>query len=318
MALVHMGMAAEVVAGTGKQQTAIPGRDFHPPWSLLLKGMRTMQKKKINTKALTSFLIASAFFMSSISGIILYITPQGRIAHWNTWTMLGLDKEQWGAVHTLFVLTLLIAATFHLFVFNWKVFMAYLKQKHQKGIRLKRELAIVLTLTLAVLVGTLVDIPPFGTVVALGENIKDYWATTEEEPPVPHAEDMTLAAYAKEVFQVDAAQLIALLKKNDITANPDDRLGDVADRSGNSPNKLHNLLAEVFVNQEPSQPVGSEGAGYGQMTFAQLCKSLQVDIVEATHRLQNHGIIVERSSDKIKALAERYGWLPIDMINAIQ
>ena len=316
MAPDRMDMAAEVGAGIGNP--VIPGRVFHSPWSLLLKGTRTMQKKKINTKALTSFLTTSAFFMSSISGIILYITPQGRIAHWSSWTMLGLDKEQWGAVHTLFVLTLLIAVTFHLFVFNWKLFMTYLKQKHQKGIRHRRELAIVLTLTLAVLVGTLVNIPPFGTVVALGENIKDYWAKTEEEPPIPHAEDMTLEAYARDVFQVEAAQLIALLKKNDIAASPEDRLVDVADGSGNSPNKLHDLLAEAFVNQEPSRPVATKGAGYGRMTFAQLCKSLQVDIVEATHRLQSHGIIIERSGDKIKALAERHGWLPIDMVNAIQ
>ncbi|MFC1543486.1 DUF4405 domain-containing protein [Candidatus Neomarinimicrobiota bacterium] len=70
-----------------------------------------MKKQSFNTKAFTSFAIAFAFLISSVLGIILCVVPQGRIANWTSWTLLGLEKEQWGAIHTLFVLMLLVAIT---------------------------------------------------------------------------------------------------------------------------------------------------------------------------------------------------------------
>jgi len=37
-------------------------------------------------------------------------------------------------------------------------------------------------------------VPPFGTVMEVGEEIKNSWSTTTNEPPVPHAELMTVAS----------------------------------------------------------------------------------------------------------------------------
>lgn len=276
-----------------------------------------MEKKIFNTKAFTSFSIAFAFLMSSISGIVLYLTPKGRVANWNTWTLLGLEKGQWEAVHTLFVLMLLVVATFHLFVFNWKVFLAYLLERNKKSLRLKRELFTSLTITLVVLVGTLANVPPFGSVMVLGENIKDYWERTGDEPPVPHVEDLTLDEYTQQGFQVEVARMVAILEEQGITAAPEDRLGDIAGRSARSPSEIHNLLAAALQPHARLTPVVVDKVGYGRMTFVQLCNTLQVDVARATLRLQDQGVTVENPGESLKALASRHNIKPIDIVRRL-
>ncbi len=283
-----------------------------------LKKRGEMQKKKINTKALTSFIIAFAFLASAISGIVLYLTPQGRIANWNAWTMLGLDKPQWGAVHTLFVLLLLITAFFHLFVFNWKVFVAYFKQKNTRGMRLKKELFISLVIIATFFIGTLAEIAPFGTVIALGEDIKEYWVATSDKPPVSHAKDLTLAEYTRQVLQVEVAQVVTLLNDEGIIAAPEDLINDIAIRNGHSPNEIHNLLEEKLAPPSYPEPIVTPGAGYGRMTFGEVCNLYHVDVLEAACLLQNQGIVVKNSGENIKAIAGRLGSKPIDIVNAVR
>ena len=84
------------------------------------------KQNTFKTKAFTSFAITWTFLVSGLAGLILYISPKGRIANWNVWTMIGLEKDQWAAIHTVMSFLFLILAIIHLFVFNWPVFMAYL------------------------------------------------------------------------------------------------------------------------------------------------------------------------------------------------
>ena len=56
-------------------------------------------KKRFSAKGFTSLLLTCSFLVLAVSGIILFMTPKGRDAHWTNWTMLGLGKEGWGAVH---------------------------------------------------------------------------------------------------------------------------------------------------------------------------------------------------------------------------
>ena len=55
-----------------------------------------MKKNKQSTRSLTAFLVTWSFLVLTITGLVLYIVPQGRIAYWVHWSLLGLEKEQWG------------------------------------------------------------------------------------------------------------------------------------------------------------------------------------------------------------------------------
>ena len=61
-----------------------------------------MRKNKQQLRSLTAFIVTWAFIVLTVTGIILYIVPQGRVAYWVHWSLAGMEKEQWGWVHMMF------------------------------------------------------------------------------------------------------------------------------------------------------------------------------------------------------------------------
>ena len=58
-------------------------------------------KRPFRTRAFISLVLTFSALVMLVSGLVLYVMPEGRIAYWNDWRLLALDKEQWGAIHTL-------------------------------------------------------------------------------------------------------------------------------------------------------------------------------------------------------------------------
>ena len=129
------------------------------------------------------------------SGTMLFLTPRGRTANWTDWSLLALDKHQWGSVHVNNSVVFVAIAVLHL-VLNWSVFTRYIKKKATNGLNLKRELALATSLAALCIVGPIWGVPPFSTLMTLNEDIKNYWDQTAQQPPVPHAEELTLAELA--------------------------------------------------------------------------------------------------------------------------
>jgi len=136
--------------------------------------MEKDKKKEFKWRGLVTFLMAMGMFVEIISGVVLYITPLGRFANWNNWTLWGLSKGEWGAVHTIFGYLLLIIMGIHLY-FNWRVISHFLWNKVRSSFNLKREFAVSTILTVLVFAGTLLYVPPFSTIMAFGETAKLSW-----------------------------------------------------------------------------------------------------------------------------------------------
>ena len=111
--------------------------------------MSNTTKNKISWRAFTSLYITVSFIIIIISGLILYIAPPGRIAKWAHLPILGLEKDQWQALHTIFTFLFIIASGFHLY-FNWKLFMSYLRDKISRSLSLQKELLLSLIVTIAI------------------------------------------------------------------------------------------------------------------------------------------------------------------------
>ncbi len=58
-----------------------------------------MIKNKQSTRSFVAFLVTWSFVVLTVTGLVLYIVPQGRVAYWIHRSMLGLGKESWGDVH---------------------------------------------------------------------------------------------------------------------------------------------------------------------------------------------------------------------------
>jgi len=63
-----------------------------------------------------------------LTSVILFITPQGRVAYWADWRLWGLTKTDWGNIHINLGLLFLIALSVHIY-YNWKPLISYLKNK---------------------------------------------------------------------------------------------------------------------------------------------------------------------------------------------
>jgi hypothetical protein len=198
---------------------------------------------KLKARGLTSMLLAGSFTAGSISGIALYLKPKGRVANWTGWTLGGLDKSQWEAVHTNACILLLLVAAVHLFL-NWKTFASYLKRR-TGGIHLKREMAVSTLLLVIVLVGTVIEVPPFSSTMEFGDQLKKQWEqSAASSAPTPHAEDFSIERFARSI-ELETTELVQILEKEGLAfPNTQATIADVAQRNGMTPAELYTAITK--------------------------------------------------------------------------
>jgi hypothetical protein len=267
---------------------------------------------RFHWKAFVSFYVAFSFLALAVSGIVLYIAPPGRIANWSVWQLLFLSKAQWQAMHTIVALMFLVAASFHVY-FNWKVLVAYLTSKLQAGIRMKRELAAAALAGSAILAVSTAGVPPFGTVMDVGEEIKNSWSTSSSEPPIPHAELMTVAKLS-ETVKIPTEKALANLQRRGIrVARPAMTVQQIADENRLTPQQVYQRLQSDDAKPKVSLV---EGGGWGRMNVQQVCERFSVPVGEGVARLQAAGIEATAAT-MVRDLATSRGKTPIDIAKII-
>ncbi len=93
-------------------------------------------KRSFRPRGLVAFVVFGGFVVMTGTGLILFMTPPGRVTHWTDWALLGLEKTDWVAVHIFFSLLFVLVGLIHL-VFNWKPFKNYLVNKFAGHLRLR-------------------------------------------------------------------------------------------------------------------------------------------------------------------------------------
>jgi hypothetical protein len=243
-------------------------------------------KTKFNWRAFTSLYITLSFIVMIVSGVILYIAPPGRIAKWTYIPILGLEKDQWQALHTIFTFLFIIANGFHLY-FNWNSFISYLKDKKKQVFRLRRELISAFFITIAIFYLVLLNVQPIKGIIDFGETMKNDWSSESSEPPIPHAEEMTIGELAN-TLKDDSELLISRLARQGIIAQDSSVINDLAREYQMSPQEIFENLKLHEDSQSSSQ---NAKRGYGRMRVSQLCEDKNIPISEAISRLKQSGII---------------------------
>lgn len=267
---------------------------------------------RFHWKVFVSFYVVFSFLALAVSGIVLYVAPPGRIANWSVWQLLLLSKAQWQAVHTIVALGFLVAAGFHLY-FNWRVLVAYVRSKLQAGLRMKRELAAASLTGAVILAVSITGVPPFGTVMDVGEEIKNSWSTASSEPPVPHAELMTVAKLS-ETVKIPTDKAVANLEKQGVrVAQPTLTVQQIADANQLTPQQVYQKIQSDDAKPKVSL---AEGGGWGRMNVQQVCERFSVPVGEGVARLQAAGIEATAST-AVRELATARGKTPIDIAKII-
>jgi len=178
----------------------------------------------------------------TVTGLVLYIVPQGRVAYWIHWSLLGLGKEAWGDVHILFGGVFIVTGILHLY-FNWKPFKKYLAERVKGHLELKRELVTSLGATLLLTAGAIADVPPISWVFDLNDTLKASWENAPgHEPSFGHAEEVAMPALARRAdFDLQAG--LAVLRAAGIRIDdPPANLERIARDNGTTPAALYALI----------------------------------------------------------------------------
>ena len=246
-------------------------------------------QSRFRFRAFVSVLTTFSFFVLAITGVVLYITPPGRIANWTHWTFWGLSKHQWIALHICFCTLFLITSILHIWL-NFKPLMSYFVSKTKAASALRLEWVLAFAICGIVCIGALRPFVPFSSLLNLNERIKFSWEKPKQQAPVPHAELLTIEELAKKT-DLEADMIIQNLKAGGIEAVPSDIFGDIAEQQNLSPNELFMVATGTQTVPSGRQHGGGQGGGgFGQKTLKQACEEMGIEPEKAILALKAAGI----------------------------
>lgn len=283
-----------------------------------------MLSNRQSLRSLVSFLVAWSFLVLTVTGIVLYVVPQGRIAYWTHWSLAGMDKNQWSWVHMMFGGVFIVSGAIHLY-FNWKPFKAFLAARVRGHLKPKREVFIATGLSLLVFFTSVFRLPPASWVIDLNEWIKASWVTSPElEPPFGHAEEVSLGGMARRLNLDLERSLAALRDQGFVVADKRQTLDQIARANATTPMVIYQVIRAFEFPQESSLgeltmeelEARYAGTGLGRKSLAELFELAGVDARTGLERLSRAGIEA-MPEEQAKEIGEKSSRTPMELLRII-
>jgi hypothetical protein len=263
-------------------------------------------------KKITSLSLGFSFLIMSYTGIMLYIVPQGKVAYWVDWHLLGLSKTQYGELHVTSMFTMLIFGVLHIY-YNWKPLMSYIKDTSKKVSFTKKELLISFGLNAFIVISTLYMIQPVKSLLDFEEYVKDSWAKEYGEPPYGHAEESKLSVIAqKENFDLEIAK--ERLTNKNIRFNDDDTILEIARANSLTPSAVYAIMNPM--SQVVDKPEGTP-SNLGRRTLGELDKMGKIELEKVLSFLKKQNIDAH-SDTKVKQIADELETTPLELYKKIR
>ncbi len=247
--------------------------------------------------SLTMFL---SFAVLAYTGIMLFLSPQGRVAYWTGWQLLGLSKDQYSQLHTTFMIIFVVAGVWHI-TLNWKAIKNYLRGRSREIRIFTVEFNVALLLAVLFVVGTLAGFTPWSSFLTWETSIKDFWERRDGSPPWGHAEENTLARFTRGLVDWERIEhdrsvrlpvedaLVALREAGLIVESESQRVIDIAKINGTTPQALTAILRSAELPALPDEAAvtparAGEGpfplpyTGLGRMTLRAYCQKYDLDL----------------------------------------
>ncbi len=273
-----------------------------------------MSRNNWNFRGLVSLMAAVGFLIITVTGLVVYIMPHGRIAYRTDWRFLGLSKTTCGDMHILGGLLLLVAIGFHIY-FNWKSLMSYLVTRTTRSLNLKKEIAVSLIVGSWVVMNAMFHIPPLSYILDLNEYVKSSWIVSNKyEPPFGHAERLSFNTFcSKRNMPLEKAR--SKLKDKGITVtDTNDNVAEIAKRNGISPMELYSFIEHLEPTiSAPSAGAAvtpeaiheqSAGSGIGRKTLSEVARLTKMDPAAIQARLAGAKIEL-KENEALRSAAQR-------------
>lgn len=290
-------------------------------------------------RRLVSFTTFVSFVCLAYTGLMLFFSPQGRIAHWSGWRMFGLEREQYSEIHTTFMALFLVAGIWHI-VLNWKLIVNYLRDRTRKVKLTTPELGVAVVLGVVFFGGTLWGIFPFHQFLSMGAGIKSYWERVEGSPPWGHAELNSLDRFCRgmedfvrleeqRLVSIDCSDAVAALREAGVEVDSMKQvLLDIAHSNGTTPQALAEIIVSVANPRsatdggagsvEPSGPFLKPYSGLGRLTLREYAEQYEEDLNQILEILAGAGFDLD-PDERLRDEATRLGTDPegfIEVLNA--
>ncbi len=266
------------------------------------------EKRTFSWRSLVSMAITLTFLLLAVSGVILYISPRGRVANWTGWQIWGLGKETWGAVHTTAALLFIFLTILHIYL-NWRALLRYLRDAFRFRLWHPLELGLAVALVAVFVWGTLAMVPPFSNVIDMGESFKNYWEANSPSAPYPHAELSTLVTLAERTG-IPLDVLTERLREHGYReALPGSTVQELAEQHHTTPDAIFTIITASAGPGASPRGRGQQGMGMGRMTLQEVCDENGVPIENALRALQERGIPA-KATDSMREIADQLGVQP--------
>jgi len=268
-------------------------------------------------RKITSLTALVSFLMLVLSSVVLYLSPQGRVAYWADWRLWGLSKTEWANVHINLGLLLLLTMALHIY-YNWKAITAYLKNKARRVRIFTAEFNLALAVTAVFIFGTYLLAPPFSWVLDGAEALKRAAAATYGEPPYGHAELTPLKTFCRRM-NLDPRQALNLLAAEGYAVEGDSQtLAEIARSAGVTPQRIFAVIQPAAARlPEGGRLPETPPPGMGNLTLDGLCARYGLDPAGTLKRLEESKLAAA-SDMTIKAIAEKNGVGPLEVYYVIR
>jgi uncharacterized protein DUF4405 len=197
---------------------------------------------KFNWQSFISIGLLFSFIVMLLSGVILYVAPEGSLSRWIGWDVFSLTKKQWEHQHSIFSLVFILFSIFHIFKINWSLLLSYFALENKKLTNIK-ELLAALLISILVFIGTFYNLSPFENIINFGSNVSENQTVEVERPDIPDIDKLPLNVFSDRVFNISAAELEIILEKNNLkVVNSNIAVNEFCVKNNISPQELYLLI----------------------------------------------------------------------------
>ncbi len=265
----------------------------------------------MNLKKITSLTMLLVMIIMTFSGIMLFIAPPGRVAHWANWEVFGITKELYGDIHSTFMVLFILATILHIF-YNWKPLTSYLKNSAKEMIFFTKDMIVASLITFVFLIGTIYSISPFSNFLDFGSDIKDSWEKEYGTAPYSHAELASLKSFLNKMGY-DLEEGKKILASNNISFTEEKSLSQIAKENGVSPQFIYTTLRKNFEKKGVKVLAVS---GLGKKTVSEVAQAIGMETNEFISELKKIGI-ESNENDGFKEVCELNDLSPMSVMEKL-
>jgi hypothetical protein len=206
-----------------------------------------IETSRFRFRTFITLVVLISFLAVVVSGIALYLRPEGSLARWVGWKFAGWDKKQWEAAHIGVVILFMISSLTHIW-YNFKTLISYLHGRavlvFSSGLRwpLILETAAALVILVLVTLSAVGPWAPFSSVIQLRSLLKDGKYILVMPPPVVDADRLTVADFCR-AAELDVQAALRNARGHGIVIDkPTMIIGKIAQNHRISPEDLYLVL----------------------------------------------------------------------------